>query len=63
MSDVVNFVNFERDGTVPLHEFEIILSETFKIQAPKGKLDLLCQRYRVKGSPLNKQIVSVYMFL
>ena len=42
MSDVINFMNFDRDGTTTLHEMEILLTKTFKVDVPKARIDLLC---------------------
>jgi len=44
MTDVINFINFERDGTTTLHEFEILLIDTLKIKdkIPRKRINLLC---------------------
>jgi hypothetical protein len=44
ITDVINFINFERDGTAPLHEFEKLLIDTFKIKdkIPRKRINLLC---------------------
>ena len=51
--EMFNFLNFERDGTITMHEFKRLLKNTFGVtregRISEGYINILAQRYKVAG--------------
>lgn len=54
--DLFNFINFERDGTIPLRDFARLLLDTFKLRGRVNQttLEAYYQRYRVPSTPVDQ---------